>query len=144
MSVAYIMGFFHAKDLAKIEYRKPITESDYDVINRMAEELYTSAKDKGWHAGPVNVGNYVANIHGEVSELWESYRLHTMHKPCDKADKMKEHRLEPLTCGEEELADIFIRTLDTAQALDINLGRAVRIKHQFNQTRPYRHGGKAA
>lgn len=33
---------------------------------------------------------------------------------------------------------------DTAAALGIDLDRAVALKHQYNTTRPFRHGNKAA
>jgi NTP pyrophosphatase (non-canonical NTP hydrolase) len=50
----------------------------------------------------------------------------------------------PLTCIEEELADIIIRTLDTAQAFGVDIDRAVTAKMAYNATRPHRHGGKLA
>ena len=52
--------------------------------------------------------------------------------------------MEPLTCLEEELADIVIRAFDTAKALGVDIERAVSVKHAFNASRPYRHGGKVA
>lgn len=40
----------------------------------------------------------------------------------------------------EELADIVIRVCDLAGYLDINLGKAIHRKMEFNQERPRLHG----
>jgi NTP pyrophosphatase (non-canonical NTP hydrolase) len=41
-----------------------------------------------------------------------------------------------------ELADCIIRILDYCGKEGIDIEEAVKIKHQYNKTRPYRHGGK--
>lgn len=43
---------------------------------------------------------------------------------------------------EEELADIFIRTVGLAHGMNIDLGAAVWRKIEKNKVRPIRHGGK--
>lgn len=91
-----------------------------------------------------NIAVFVANLHGEVSELWEAFRKGEIHKPCKKAKEMGAMGLPALTCAEEEIADIIIRALDTAQAFGINAAQAVAAKHAYNTTRPHRHGGKLA
>ena len=48
----------------------------------------------------------------------------------------------PLTAFEEELADIVIRVFDLAKYKDINIGRALAIKANYNEKREYRHGGE--
>lgn len=115
-----------------------------DTINEITSECFENAKAHGFHDFDEPDSAFIArtcsNIHGEVSEFWEAFRKHQLQEPCDKAEKME----FPLTCGEEELADIFIRVCDTARRLNIDLGRAVAVKHNYNVTREYRHGGKAA
>ena len=43
-----------------------------------------------------------------------------------------------------ELADAVIRILDYCGARGWDLERAMKLKHEYNKSRPYRHGGKLA
>lgn len=40
------------------------------------------------------------------------------------------------------MADAVIRLFDLAGAMGHDLGRAIIEKHEYNKTRPFRHGGK--
>lgn len=115
-------------------------------LNRFAAHVYNNAVEHGWHNDIKDRDGFLSdalnNIVGEVSELWEARRRGELFKPCDKAEEMKKNNLPPLTCIEEEFADIIIRVLDDCVRLGVDIGRAVEIKHEFNKTRPYRHGGK--
>jgi hypothetical protein len=105
-----------------------------DSLRSLANHVYGIARSKGFHDEPVPMAVSVANLHGEVSELWEAYRRGMLDKPCDKKTA------EPLTCMEEELADIIIRALDTAEENGVDIGRAVLIKSAYNETRSHRNG----
>jgi NTP pyrophosphatase (non-canonical NTP hydrolase) len=120
------------------------------ALNELSELVYKNAVEKGFHdknASRSLVDNYAVwttNIHGEVSELWEAARKGSLEKPCDK-ERTDHCDVDcDLTCEEEELADIVIRALDTAKARNIDIGRAVLTKHEYNQSRPHMHGGKLA
>lgn len=119
---------------------------NFKEINKIATLINKLAHTKGWYDKPMTEDEYVEkscnNLHDEVSELHEAYRNNHLRDLCDKAEKMKDAGIKPLTCLEEELADIFIRTCDNAKHLGVNLASAVERKHAFNATRPYRHGGK--
>lgn len=127
-----------------------MTKDDANAINRVMGEVYTTALEHGFHDddaftvlpdevhGEVSVGRmaaFCANLHGEASELWEATRHGTLRHPSDKGI--------PLTFAEEELADIVIRAMDTAYTMGIDLGKAIQVKAEFNQSRPFMHGKKA-
>lgn len=116
----------------------------FTQLNELAEHVWNTAKGKGFHDEPVPLAVSTANLHSEVSELWESFRAGTLREPCDKAAKMAELGLRPLTCIEEELADVVIRALDTARENGVDIARAVSVKDAYNQTRPHKNGGKLA
>lgn len=109
-------------------------------LNQLRDELHRTAREKGWYDRPETddqfIARFVANTHGELSELWEAHRKGELHRPCDKD--------AALTNLEEEMADIIIRTLDACGRLNVDIENAVRRKHEVNQNRAYRHGGKKA
>lgn len=121
-----------------------MTPDQEKAINQIAIEAYQNAKSKGFHDKDGDVvadyARWTANLHGEVSELWEAARKGELTKLCDKASFMEDQLGESLTCEEEELADIIIRAFDTAGARAINIGRAIRVKLAYNATRPHMHG----
>lgn len=98
-----------------------------------------SAREKGFWKGDATDKPSVeecavkaALIHGEVSEFVEAIRL-----PTAAPDKHLTHRLNL----EVELADIIIRTMDLAQALNVeSLAEIILEKINFNKTREPKHG----
>lgn len=106
------------------------------IFTEVAQACHEVAKSKGFYDREVVLSEQTENIHGEVSELWDAHREGKLNQPCNKPI--------PLTCMEEELADIIIRTLDTAAHRGVDIGRAVLVKFEYNKTRSYRHGGKIA
>lgn len=131
--------------MPKAKKVKKIYESkDFQVINKLAKHFWKVAQSKGFHDAPVDMSVSVSNLHSEVSEMWEAFRNNRLQQPCDKAEKMEAMGLPGLNCLEEELADIFIRCLDTAREHGVDLARAVVAKDAYNQSRPHKNGGKAA
>jgi NTP pyrophosphatase (non-canonical NTP hydrolase) len=125
-----------------------IRNINLSAINDLSKCVHALAVAKGWHTSDESdrqfIARSVANFHGEVSELWEAFRDNKLEQPCDKAEKMRELCSMALSCEREELADIIIRVLDYAARRHIDIAQAVYIKHLYNASREYRHGGKAA
>jgi NTP pyrophosphatase (non-canonical NTP hydrolase) len=115
-------------------------------LNEWTERIHSWAIDNGFHPNDQTEDAYIEstcnNMHDEVSELHEAWRNNKLHEPCDKSDMMKRVRIEPLSCLEEELADIVIRAMDTAGRMKVDLNSVVTRKQAFNETRSYRHGNK--
>ena len=104
------------------------------TINELMNQSYDVAHEKGWH-DPVIVMEKLCLINSEVSEAVEDFRN----------DEMAVHWEHQQPCGFGiELADILIRVADLAKCLNINLTENIRIKIEFNKSRPYRHGDKNA
>lgn len=117
------------------------------TIAEITQEIYANNFVKGFNDEPdVDkwVASQLANMHAEVSELWDAYRSGTEREPCDKCDKMVLIGFPPnaLTKEEEECADIIIRALGFARHRGIDIARAMFVKHVYNTTRPHMHGKK--
>lgn len=58
------------------------------------------------------------------------------------AEAMEDYRKGHMNHFPEELADVAIRLFDLAGHLGIDLETAIERKHEYNLTRPFKHGGK--
>ncbi len=118
-----------------------------EEVDRRQNELHELARVKGWWA-PYSSGEHsisltadellskLALIHSEVSESVECVRHGQLN-----ATENEDGKPEGLP---SELADVMIRCYDLAGALGFSLDDAIDVKHAYNRTRPYRHGGKKA
>lgn len=116
-------------------------------LNDFARSIFENAKDKGFHSLSKSEDEFIEkatnNLHDEISELHEAWRKGQLRELCDKNIPVKLGRsIDLMNNLEEELADIIIRTLDMAHRLNVNIEEAVKAKHEYNKTRPHRHGGK--
>lgn len=113
-------------------------------LRQLADLVFANAYAHGFHDPNQSEGDFLAhmccNKHGEISELYDAWRNNTLRQPCDKAEKMQAAGLPVLNCAEEEYADLIIRCLDECSRLNLDIVRAIAIKHLFNTTRPYKHG----
>lgn len=116
-----------------------ISHDEAATIRGLSYAVHNLAIAKGWYDGQDRtndaIGAKLALCHSELSEALECIR--TGDTEARVTDSGKPEGLP------SELADVVIRVLDLAGWLQIDLGEAIRAKHAFNATRPYRHGGKA-
>lgn len=77
-------------------------------------------------------------IVSELSEALEEYRAN----PNDLQAIHYDMKNKP-TGFATELADTVIRAMDIAEYFGIDLEHVIQVKAEYNQTREYRHGGKA-
>lgn len=107
-----------------------------ETIQEIQEAVHELSTVKGWwDDGERNFGEMIALVHSELSEALEEWR-----KP-NASIYYCGHSGKPEGIG-IELADALIRILDLAQSMNINMSQCISIKHEFNKTRPRRHGGK--
>lgn len=112
--------------------------------NHPGMALYGPMATKPW-----NFGEKVALLHSELSEMFEAWRknLRDSDKDVRIIDPSCRTKDDPvgtrrLTCVEEEMADVFIRLLDLAGKLKIDVGRVILAKMEYNRGRPHMHGGR--
>jgi NTP pyrophosphatase (non-canonical NTP hydrolase) len=107
------------------------------TIGDLADDIFATMKEKGWHEEPVRVSEGLCLIHSEVSEALEEYR--EPHNALSEIRAGKDGKPEGFAV---ELADTLIRILHLSKRLDLPLEQAIRVKMAYNKTRPRRHGGK--
>lgn len=95
----------------------------------MQDIVHANAREKGWWDETRNDGEIIALMHSELSEALEALR-----KGNPQDEKVP---FDNLTV---ELADCIIRILDYAGAKGLPLAEAIIAKHEFNTTRPHKHG----
>ncbi|MBR1602110.1 MAG: Lar family restriction alleviation protein [Synergistaceae bacterium] len=103
-------------------------------LTNLANGIHANAKAHGWWDNPRSFGDIIALCHSELSEALEEYRN---GKPA-------------IYYGEDgkpegtavEMIDCIIRILDWCGHETIDVDEILKIKHEYNKSRPYRHGGK--
>ena len=109
------------------------------TIKEMQKEVHELAKEKGWYDGkPRTKLELISLMHCELSEAVEEIRKDKL--PIDIP-------VSGLNLGKPvgelvELADVVIRIMDYCEYHGLDLENAIQLKHEYNQTRSHRHGGK--
>ena len=101
-------------------------------LMKFADEVHGLAREKGWYDKPKTDLESLMLIVSEISEAAEHIRAGTQDyhvQPNGKPDGLA-----------VELADAVIRILDYCAYKDIDLYTAMMTKHEYNKTRPYKHG----
>lgn len=106
------------------------------AINDFAKSVHKNAINHGWWESSRNFGELIALCHQELSEALEAFR--DGHRP-DETYYDKNGKPEG---APSELADVILRIFDMCGHYGIDIGSMLVEKHEFNKTRPYKHGGK--
>ena len=132
-------------------------------LNEWAAEIHQNAVDHGWWDEPRSFGDIVALCHSELSEALEEYRngKPMIYHYCGKSGQICEgescrgfayrtEKLEECRLYNQkpegvavEMIDCLIRILDWCGKEGVDVDAILQDKHEYNKTRPYRHGGKA-
>lgn len=105
---------------------------DY-TLDDWRDKIGEWAESKGWNAQPRSEGEWAALAHSEISEAFEEFRKG--HGPNDRG------KPEGMAM---EYADCLIRILHWFSFHGISPSEMIYLKMRYNETRPYRHGGKQA
>lgn len=131
-----------------VDRPKKIADELSGAILRAQHDVYSVNLDNGWFEDDRTVGDDIALLHSEASEMLEAYReggladqtaitasdITGVRQPGDALPK-------PEGFG-SEAADVLIRLLDTCKRRGVNLAWEFERKLAFNATRGHKHGGK--
>jgi len=107
-------------------------EADFN-LNGLAKAIHENAINHGWWEDERSFGEIIALCHSELSEALEAYR---------NSEKMVWDNNGKPDGMAIELVDCIIRILDYCAYAEIDVEKAILLKHEYNKTRPYKHGGK--
>lgn len=103
-----------------------------ESFNQVLFQAWKNAVNHGFRDPRVerNIGEEVALVHTELSELLEGVR----------EGNPASSKIPEFTKAEAEAADVVIRLMDTCCARGWRLAEAIVAKHEYNKTRHYKHG----
>ena len=103
------------------------------MLNELAQKINDNAQVHGWWDFERSFGDVIALCHSELSEALEAYRNHETMVYFD-GDKPEGIAVEMIDC--------VIRIFDFLSQNGIDIDKVMDLKMKYNETRPYRHGGK--
>ena len=108
-------------------------------LNEMAKEIHALAVSKGWWEVEHSLPEILMLCVSELSEALEIHR--DGGKPTDYATHKLESDEKPYGIA-VELGDCIMRILDYCGHVGIDIQAVIAAKHEYNKSRPYKHGGK--
>lgn len=131
------------------------------TLNELAKEVHANAVAHGWWTPTPSFGEVIALCHSELSEALQAYRdgerlvdgactagadCCRHWDICDSVGCTIDDNSAETNCKPEgiavEMVDCLLRILDWLATTGIDIDKLVEAKHEYNKTRPYRHGDK--
>lgn len=117
------------------------------ILNAFADEVHKNAVTHGWWEEERSFAEIIALCHSELSEALEEYRkdadiCYYYDNDGDICTDMTAYNGEKLEGIGVELADCVLRILDYCGKENIDIAEILKLKHEFNKTRDFKHGGK--
>ena len=130
-------------------------------LNEAAKAIFENNKAKGFWDKPRNVGELLMLVVSQLGEAMEAHRKgklsriqlfnHTMgtYIGLDENDELLDSLAEEKSIlfeaylkdtFEDEIADAIIRLLDLSAGLGIDIENHIRLKVEYNKSRPKLHG----
>jgi NTP pyrophosphatase (non-canonical NTP hydrolase) len=106
------------------------------------QRVHENAIEHGWWEEERSFGELIALCHSELSEALEEYRNGVKPQEQYYSWPNGENGIKKPEGIISELADVVIRIMDMCGYYGIDLEAAIKEKHAYNVTRPYKHGGK--
>ena len=127
-------------------------------VNEIAKEIHELAKLKGWYDSERKALELHLLMVSELAEATEEVRqknppIYLKTKDGSIAfhpNPFQQSYFEAVKDGQNkpegeliELADCVIRVFDYVASKGWDMEYAIKLKHEYNKSRPYRHGGKS-
>ncbi|MGI6155716.1 MAG: hypothetical protein ACOYEB_07195 [Enterococcus lemanii] len=103
------------------------------TLNAIAKEIHDNALAHGWWDEPREFGTVLMLCTSELSEALEADR--------NGEPMIWDNNGKPDGVA-VEMADCIIRILDWAGSVGVDMEQIILAKHEYNKTRPYKHGKK--
>lgn len=118
-------------------------------LSDFMKEVHANARFHGWWDDSRSGAECIALMHSELSEALEAQRKTEVitvndedFDPYVSVSRPADKHLPHLPNEAVELADCIIRILDYAGQTGLPVVEAMIEKHEFNKSRPYKHGKK--